>query len=103
MRQHHTRIMKPVTMVLGVGLLAAGCTGGGPPRHSPVHAARHGGIVRVELVPIPEGNPAPSFEISPSSGDPRERPLGDVRSYIPSPCRVRSLSQMTAASAGTSL
>jgi hypothetical protein len=84
-RNIHTGIMKPLMMGLVIGVLAAGCTGGAVPQHSLVHAARHGGIVRVELVPIPEGNPAPSFEISPPSGDPRARPLGDVRSYIPEP------------------
>ncbi len=50
---------------------------------SPISAAAHGGVVRVQIMAIPEGPPAPAFE-RPPRGD-YSRPLRRIERFVPSP------------------
>jgi hypothetical protein len=75
-------------------LASVACTGGTtdmpppdmPSRFSADVATRHGDIVRLEIVPIPEGPPGPMFARGalPSRDGRLVLPLRDVREYIPS-------------------
>ncbi len=72
----------PIAVLAGVGVvfLVLGVAGFGPVQpllHRPISADAHGGIVRVELVPIPEG---------PAAEEGSETKLAnEVRRYIPNP------------------
>lgn len=68
-------------------VLLGSCTGAGDREH-PLPAdtssiGRHGAVVRLQLVPIPEGPPAPSFERNAPAGDEWVRSLDKVQKYMP--------------------
>ena len=75
-------------------LSSAACTSGTngmpppdiPSSFSAEEATQHGDIVRLEIVPIPEGPPGPVFARGalPSRGGRLVLPLRDAREYIPS-------------------
>ncbi len=82
--------MKTLVAAAILGVLAASCTGA--PEHersfpSPTstQSNSHGAVVRLQLVPIPEGPTAPSFERNAPVGDKFVRPLERVQAYIPDP------------------
>jgi hypothetical protein len=73
-----------------LGVLAAGCTS--VPDHersfpapTSTQSNSHGAVVGLQLVPIPEGRSAPSFERSAPAGNKFVRPLDTVREYMPDP------------------
>jgi hypothetical protein len=70
-----------------VCVFVVACTGGPRSQHTtPVNPSRgHGAIVRLQMVPIPEGPTAPSFVSNAAPGDKFVRPLDTVRQYIPRP------------------
>jgi hypothetical protein len=69
-----------------VGLSALGVVGYGPARglfHRSTSAAAHRGVVRVELIPIPEGPVGPGFERTPPTEN--SKPLSLIQRFIPDP------------------
>jgi hypothetical protein len=52
---------------------------------SPETATGHGAIIRLELIPVPEGPPGPVFARAAPLTDENLRPLREVRKYIPRP------------------
>lgn len=68
-------------LVVALGLLGIGPLT--PLFHRPTHPAEHGGLIRLQLQPVPEGPQSPPFESSPSSEG--AKPLSLVARYIPDP------------------
>lgn len=80
------RVIAVVVVVAVIATFALGVAGYGPIRglfHRSISAAAHGGIVRVALIPIPEGPGAPTFERTP--GNPRSKPLSLIERFVPDP------------------
>jgi hypothetical protein len=80
-------VKTPVVAAI-LGVLAASCTSA--PDHERSFPAQtsgqsnsHGAVVGLQLVPIPEGPAAPSFERSAPVGDKFVRPLERVQAYMP--------------------
>jgi hypothetical protein len=69
-------------VVLGFTLAFAACTSPTSVEHVPTPTAPQGALVKLELVPIPEGVSL-SFERHPPGDNMSVRPLGLVRPYIP--------------------
>ena len=72
--------------VLIAGVPALGLLGVGPMTalfHRPIDADDHGGITRLEIVPVPEGPVSPTFARQPASEG--TKPLSLVAQYIPDP------------------
>jgi hypothetical protein len=67
-------------------ILLLGLIGVGPLRpafHHSTAAKAHGGILRIQLIPRPEGPPAPDFEQTPSG--PNSKALALVQRFVPDP------------------
>ena len=85
--------LKRLVVFAAIGALSAACTGGAVVDHSrPLETrssdsfgASHGAVVRLQLIPIPEGPTAPSFERDAVPGDKSVRPLKSVGQYVPDP------------------
>jgi len=77
--------MKRGVAALVCGLALAGCTSQST-EHFPTPAVPEAALVKLELVPIPEGPPPPSFERHPSADDgSHTKPIRVVRKYLPTP------------------
>lgn len=75
-----------VGLVIAAGFLGSGWLGLGPFAqlfHHGTNLTAHGGIQRLQLVPIPEGPISSAFERMPASSE--SRSLSLLRSYIPDP------------------
>lgn len=82
--------MKVLAAVAIMSVVTASCTGTPWADHPlPTHTSTpndsHGPVVRLQLIPIPEGPTAPSFERDAPSGDRSVRPLKQVQEYLPVP------------------
>jgi len=79
--------VKTVRLALLFAATFAACTRSPsvPEPSPPTTVEGHGAVVRLEIVPIPEGPPAPVFERDAAPAHQWVRPLSDASEYIPSP------------------
>jgi len=75
--------MRVFATAVVLALFAAGCTSG--PSQTSLSTDSHGAVVRLQLIPIPEGPMGPSFERNAPAGDKWVRPLEQVQEYMPVP------------------
>jgi hypothetical protein len=75
-----------LVLVVAVALVGLGVAGLGPFTpvfHRPIPISANGGVVEVDLVPIPEGPPSVPFQRTPTAQP--FRPLAQIERFIPDP------------------